>query len=136
MSDRLEEGRLRRLVELGPALVSELDTEAVLDRLLETAREVTGAKYAALGVLDSERRQLDRFITRGLSDDEERAIGAPTRARRPRPRCRHASTAADRRCERTSELVRLPGRTSPDAELSRRADHDPRRGMGQPVPDR
>ena len=62
-------------------MVSELETEAVLDRLLETAREVTGAKYAALGVLDSDRRQLDRFITRGLSDDEERAIGERPRGR-------------------------------------------------------
>jgi signal transduction histidine kinase len=81
MTERLEEARLRRLVELGPALVSELDLETVLDRLLETAREVTGAKYAALGVLDSARRELDRFLTRGLSDDQERAIG-------PRPRGR------------------------------------------------
>jgi len=75
MSERLEEDRLRRLVELGPSLVSEVDLETVLDRLLETAREVTGARYAALGVLDAERRELERFLTRGLSDDQERAIG-------------------------------------------------------------
>jgi signal transduction histidine kinase len=81
MTERLEEGRLRRLVELGPLLASELDLETVLDRLLETARELTGARYAALGVLDSGRRELDRFLTRGLSDDEERAIGVRPRGR-------------------------------------------------------
>ncbi|MDQ6807395.1 MAG: GAF domain-containing protein [Actinomycetota bacterium] len=81
MSERLEEDRLRRLVEIGPSLVSELDLETVLDRLLETAREMTGARYAALGVLDAERRELERFLTRGLSDDEERAIGARPRGR-------------------------------------------------------
>jgi signal transduction histidine kinase len=81
MSDPLEQDRLRRLVELGPSLVSELDLETLLDRLLQTAREVTGARYAALGVLDSERRELERFVTRGLSEEEERGIG-------PRPRGR------------------------------------------------
>jgi len=81
MSERLDEDRLRRLVELGPSLVSELDLEILLDRLLETARDVTGARYAALGVLDAERRKLERFLTRGLSDDQERAIGPPPRGR-------------------------------------------------------
>jgi signal transduction histidine kinase len=81
MTERREEDRLRRLVELGPSLVSELDLETLLDRLLETAREVTGARYAALGVLDPERRELERFLTRGLSEDEERAIGARPRGR-------------------------------------------------------
>ncbi|HEY5318884.1 MAG TPA: GAF domain-containing sensor histidine kinase [Solirubrobacteraceae bacterium] len=81
MSERLEEDRLRRLVELGPSLVSELDLETLLDRLLETAREVTGARYAALGVLDADRRELERFLTRGLSEDEESAIGARPRGR-------------------------------------------------------
>jgi signal transduction histidine kinase len=81
MSEHLEEARLRRLVELGPAMVSELDLDTLLDRLLETAREVTGARYAALGVLDSGRRELERFLTRGLSDDQERAIGARPRGR-------------------------------------------------------
>jgi signal transduction histidine kinase len=62
-------------------MVSELDVETLLDRLLETAREVTGARYAALGVLDSGRRELERFLTSGLSDDQERAIGERPRGR-------------------------------------------------------
>src|ERR1700723_2170542 len=81
MSERLEEDRLRALLQLGPSLVSELDLETVLDRLLDTARDLTGARYAALGVLDGHRRELERFLTRGLSADEERAIGARPRGR-------------------------------------------------------
>jgi signal transduction histidine kinase len=81
MSERLEEDRLRALVQLGPSLVSELDLETVLDGLLDTARHLTGARYAALGVLDAQRRELERFLTRGLSADEELAIGARPRGR-------------------------------------------------------
>ena len=44
--------RMRRLLDAGRALVGELDPQAVLDRILAAAREVTGARYAALAVLD------------------------------------------------------------------------------------
>jgi GAF domain-containing protein len=81
MDDTLDQARLRRLMEVGPWLISELDLETVLDRLLETAREVTGARYGALGVLDADRRELERFLTRGLTDQEEQAIGARPRGR-------------------------------------------------------
>jgi len=74
MSDVLEEDRLRQLIALGPSLVAELDLEVLLNRLLETACSVTAARYAALGVLDKERRELERFVTRGLSEAEERVI--------------------------------------------------------------
>ncbi len=75
MSDVLQESQLQHLIELGPALVSEVDLDELLDRILETARSITGARYAALGILDPERRELERFVTRGLSDAEERSIG-------------------------------------------------------------
>jgi signal transduction histidine kinase len=77
----LDEERLRRLMEVGPRMLSQLDLETVLDRLLETARELTGARYAALGVLDAERLNLERFLTRGLSEEQERAIGDRPRGR-------------------------------------------------------
>jgi signal transduction histidine kinase len=75
MEIQLDEKRLGRLIDVGPWLLSQLDLETVLDRLLQTAREVTGARYAALGVLDSERQHLDRFLTRGLTAAQEQAIG-------------------------------------------------------------
>ena len=73
--------RLVRLIESGRGLMEELDPELVLDRLLETARELTGARYAALGVLDEQRRELARFITRGVDAATHGAIGELPRGR-------------------------------------------------------
>jgi signal transduction histidine kinase len=75
MNELREEDRLRQLIELGPGLVSELDLETLLHRVLATGCSVTGARYAALGILDAERRELERFVTRGLSEEQEQAIG-------------------------------------------------------------
>ena len=61
--------------------MSEVDLDLVLDRLLETARDVTGARYAALGILDRNQRELERFLTRGIDPDAERRIGARPRGR-------------------------------------------------------
>jgi signal transduction histidine kinase len=72
---------MRRLLEVGRTLVSELDPDKVLDLVLETAREVTSARYAALGVLDVERAHLERFITRGVDEQTRREIGDLPRGR-------------------------------------------------------
>ena len=53
------------------------DLEVVLERLLDTAREVTGARYAAVGVLDAERRRPERFVTSGIDAATRAAIGDP-----------------------------------------------------------
>ncbi len=50
------EQRLRSLLEVGRALASNFDVEAVLERVLAAARELTGARYAAAGVLDEHDR--------------------------------------------------------------------------------
>ncbi len=75
------EDRFGRLVEIGSALVSELDLEVVLRRVVEAAREMTGAEYAALGVLDPERRELERFIYLGIDEATRREIGPLPRGR-------------------------------------------------------
>src|SRR3954470_14256422 len=77
----LEPERLRRLIDVGRSLVRELHVDQVLDRLLDVAREVTGARYAALGILDAERRELAQFLTRGVDPDTHRAIGDLPRGR-------------------------------------------------------
>jgi GAF domain-containing protein len=74
MDDLVEEDRLRQLIALGPELVAELDLDVLLNRLLQTALSVTAARYAAIGVLDKERRELERFVTLGLAPEQERAI--------------------------------------------------------------
>jgi signal transduction histidine kinase len=78
---RPDAGQTERLLEAGRALVSELDLEVVLERLLETARELTGARYAAIGVLDAERRGLERFLTSGIDPATHREIGDLPRGR-------------------------------------------------------
>jgi signal transduction histidine kinase len=77
----LDERRLRRVLEIGSTVVSELDLEAVLHRVLEEARELTGARYAALGVLDADKEALERFITVGTSDETRQQIGDPPHGR-------------------------------------------------------
>ncbi len=74
MSIAPTEDRIRRLLDVGRILVAELDTEAVLDRILEEGRAITSARYAALGVLDEKRAGLGRFLTSGL--DREAALHA------------------------------------------------------------
>src|SRR4051812_28201896 len=73
--------RLVRLIEVGRSLLSELDLDIVLDRVLETARDLTGARYAALGILDERRRELAQFLTRGVDEATHRAIGDLPRGR-------------------------------------------------------
>jgi signal transduction histidine kinase len=72
----LDEGRLRDLIEVGRGLVAQLDLETVLCQVVEAAREQTGARYAALGVLDQERRELERFIYLGIDEETRARIGA------------------------------------------------------------
>jgi signal transduction histidine kinase len=75
MTDPAQGGQLRRLLQVGRALVAEHDSEAVLDRILDEAREITGAQYVALGVLNEHRTELERFITVGVGETTRRAIG-------------------------------------------------------------
>jgi signal transduction histidine kinase len=71
----VDDTRVRRLLDVGRSLVTELDPEAVFDRLLAVARELTGARYAAIGVLDEQREGLERFLTAGINEETHRAIG-------------------------------------------------------------
>ena len=77
--DRVD--RLERLLAAGRALTSELDLETVLGRSLETARELTGARYAALSVLDERGGGLEQFLTVGLAEEDREAIGDLPRGR-------------------------------------------------------
>src|SRR5690348_3441343 len=67
--------RMRALIEAGIALSSELSLDAVLQKLVETAAALTGAKYAALGVLDPTGSRLERFLTTGIDAQTHAAIG-------------------------------------------------------------
>jgi signal transduction histidine kinase len=75
------EDRSRRLVDIGTSLLSELNLESVLPSVVEAARELTGARYAGLGVLGPEGEEFERFVSRGIDDETRRDIGSLPRGR-------------------------------------------------------
>ena len=75
------ENRMRALVETGVAITSELSLDALLQRLVEASAELTGARYAALGVIDRSGSELERFLTTGIDPEIQAAIGEPPRGR-------------------------------------------------------
>jgi len=70
-----EAERLRTLVETGIAISSELSLDAVLERITAAAARVTGAEYAALGVIDPAGTALERFVTHGIDAETQASIG-------------------------------------------------------------
>jgi len=73
--------RLHALVEAGIALTSELSLDALLQKLVESAAALTGARYAALGVIDAGGQQLERFLTTGIDPEIHARIGDLPRGR-------------------------------------------------------
>ena len=80
-SSQAAEARLRDLIEASIALNSELSLDALLQKIVETAASLTGAEYAALGVIDETGAALERFITTGIDDETRAAIGDLPRGR-------------------------------------------------------
>ena len=81
MSQQTASDRLRVLVDAGIALSSELSLDALLQQLAETAAQLTGARYAALGVIDQTGTALERFLTTGIDAETHAAIGDLPRGR-------------------------------------------------------
>jgi len=75
--DRATQG----ILDVARGVLSELDLDEVLDRVLQSAQELTEARYAALGVLNESRTELVRFLTRGIDDATHAAIGSLPRGR-------------------------------------------------------
>jgi signal transduction histidine kinase len=73
--------RMRALLDAGVALTSELSLDALLQRLVETAAELTEARYAAMGVIDPSGTELERFVTTGIDPQTHAAIGDLPRGR-------------------------------------------------------
>jgi signal transduction histidine kinase len=72
----MERGRAgdERLVEAGLILSSALSLPVILQRIVELAAEITGARYGALGVLGPDGT-ITEFVTTGVSEAERAAIG-------------------------------------------------------------
>ena len=75
LNEAVAHDRSRRLVETGIALSSELSLETLLKKLIETAVELTDARYGALGVIDRAGTALEQFITVGVDDELRQTIG-------------------------------------------------------------
>src|SRR5579862_7690628 len=67
--------RAERLLETGLALAAELSLPALLQRIVDQAVELTGARYGAVGVLSADGVDLADFITSGLTSAERASIG-------------------------------------------------------------
>lgn len=81
VTSTLDQDRLRRLIEAGRSVVAERELEGVFARLLDVARELTGAHFAAIGVLDEARENLADFITAGIDPHAHSIIGDLPRGR-------------------------------------------------------
>jgi signal transduction histidine kinase len=66
--------RYERLLDAGLALAADLELPVILQRIVELAAELTGARYGALGVLGRDGA-IAEFITTGVSDQERAAVG-------------------------------------------------------------
>jgi signal transduction histidine kinase len=75
--DRTTQG----ILDVARGVLADLDLDQVLDRVLESAQELTEARYAALGVLNESRTELGRFLTRGIDEAAHATIGALPRGR-------------------------------------------------------
>jgi signal transduction histidine kinase len=74
-SERLDlPSNARALLDAVVAISSDLDMHSVLNRIVVSACEITGASYGALGVLGNAGGLID-FITHGLTAEEREAIG-------------------------------------------------------------
>lgn len=70
----MRRGALESMSETVLAIAAEREVEAMLRRLVRSARELAGARYAALGIPDGEGA-FAQFITDGMSDDLIAAMG-------------------------------------------------------------
>lgn len=71
------EERLRRLVEAGIRINAERSLDGVLQAVVDAARDVIGARYAALGVIDATGTELTQFVTSGISREVREHLGVP-----------------------------------------------------------
>lgn len=67
--------RLPQLLEAMRSVGTGLELHTTLDRICETAAELTDAKYAAIGVVDEDGDGLSDFVYSGVDEETARLIG-------------------------------------------------------------
>ena len=77
----MQERQAHTLLQIARDVLSHLELEDVLRRMAEAGRVLTGARYAALGILNDEKDGLARFETAGFDEATHRRIGELPRGR-------------------------------------------------------
>jgi signal transduction histidine kinase len=67
--------RLEHLVLITSALIAEVSLEDALQHIVESAADLIGARYAAVGVLAPDGRLLESFTTHGIDEEQRARIG-------------------------------------------------------------
>jgi len=67
--------RFERLIRAGIRINEGHSLETVLQEIADSAREVTGGRYAAIGILGESAEGLVQFVASGISEEEYRRIG-------------------------------------------------------------
>ena len=73
----LAQERLAALLDAVMAISADLDLTDVLSRIVRCACELVDARYGALGVLGADGEHLVEFVSKGLSEEEQEAVGEP-----------------------------------------------------------
>ena len=92
------EERLARLTEASLSINESLEFETVLQKVLDSALSLTGARYGVIATMD-EQGGLETVLTSGTSEDEHRqlvTLPGGTRCRHRAPRLTRARSADER----------------------------------------
>jgi signal transduction histidine kinase len=75
MTERQRDDAFAAMSDVVLAIAGELRLDAVLDRLVNAARQLGRARYAALGIPDADGTEFDQFLHAGMSDDLVAELG-------------------------------------------------------------
>ena len=71
---RIQTGRAEAVYRATLAIAEELSLDSALQKIVDAARELLNTRYAALGVIDEEKRRLESFIVSGVTNEQINAI--------------------------------------------------------------
>jgi len=103
MTERQRDNAFAAMSDVVLAIAGELRLDAVLDRLVHAARELAGARYAALGIPDEDGTEFDQFLHAGMSDDLVAELGPL-----PRTHGMLGAILADAKPFRTDDITKDP----------------------------
>ena len=74
-NERRANAQLEALIEATMTITAELALDRVLQRIVDLARNLASARYAALGVPNASGSGLEKFVTSGMAPEDVRKIG-------------------------------------------------------------